>query len=241
MKKLLSLVLALTMVAGLLAGCGSKEPVETTTPKASVEGTMEELLNKVIEIQPVEFMGSTMALDLTKTDEEGLWQIKSFTGLEDASQIVEAAAYEPMIGSIAFSMEMTMSPSRQAPVSWSTSYLPSSPSGKLSTSVGISLPRYWAFRVWISALSTKVTLISAGCSNPSNSSTALQLRRIRMRRPEGIFTFFCWFVINTLFDTPFHLFMFRYSVRESLPAQKRPCPGRWFKNCGAAAPPGRTP
>ena len=106
MKKLLSLVLALTMVAGLLAGCGSKEPVETTTPKASVEGTMEELLNKVIEIQPVEFMGSTMALDLTKTDEESLWQIKSFTGLEDASQIVEAAAYEPMIGSIAFSMVM---------------------------------------------------------------------------------------------------------------------------------------
>lgn len=106
MKKVLSLVLALTMVAGLLAGCGSKEPVETTVPRQSVEGTMEELLNKVIEIQPVEFMGSAMTLDLTKTDEESLWQIKSFTGLDDASKITEAAAYEPMIGSIAFSMVM---------------------------------------------------------------------------------------------------------------------------------------
>ena len=58
MKKLLSLVLALVMVTGLLAGCGSKEPEQTAPAKPSVEGTMEELLNKVLEIQPVEFMGA---------------------------------------------------------------------------------------------------------------------------------------------------------------------------------------
>lgn len=106
MKKLLSLVLALVMVTGLLAGCGSKEPEQTAPAKPSVEGTMEELLNKVLEIQPVEFMGAAQTLDLTKTDEEGLWAIKSTTGLEDASQIKEAAVYEPMIGSIAYSMVM---------------------------------------------------------------------------------------------------------------------------------------
>ena len=40
------------------------------------------------------------------TSEDGLWAIKSYTGLEDASSITEAAAFEPMMGSMAFSMVM---------------------------------------------------------------------------------------------------------------------------------------
>jgi len=67
---------------------------------------MEELLNKVIEQNPVEFMGGVIPVDLTDTSEDGLWALKSFTGLESAEQITEAAAYEPMMGSIAFSMVM---------------------------------------------------------------------------------------------------------------------------------------
>ena len=67
---------------------------------------MEELLNKVIAENPVEFMGGVMPIDLTDTSEDGLWALKSFTGLDSAESITEAAAYEPMMGSLAFSMVM---------------------------------------------------------------------------------------------------------------------------------------
>ena len=106
MKKLICAVLALTLVFAMTA-CGGKKAPETTEPAATnIEGTMEELLNKVIEQRPVEFAGGVMPIDLTDTSEDGKWMVKSFTGLEDASQITEAAAFEPMIGSIPFSMVM---------------------------------------------------------------------------------------------------------------------------------------
>ena len=109
MKKVLSVILVLAMALSL-AACGSKNEPAQTEPAVSVEGTMEELLNKVIEKQPVEFMGGVISVDLTDTSEDGLWAIKSYTGLEDASLISEAAAYEPMMGSIAFSMVMVRVP-----------------------------------------------------------------------------------------------------------------------------------
>ena len=102
MKKFVSVVLALSLVLSL-AACGGKK-TEETQPALSVEGTMEELLNKTVEQRPVEFMGGVIPVDLTDTSEDGLWAIKSYTGLEDAAQITEAAAFEPMMGSIAFSM-----------------------------------------------------------------------------------------------------------------------------------------
>ena len=102
MKKFVSIVLALSLVLSL-AACGGKK-VEETEPVLSVAGTMEELLNKTIEQRPVEFMGGVIPVDLTDTSEDGLWAIKSYTGLEDAAQITEAAAFEPMMGSLAFSM-----------------------------------------------------------------------------------------------------------------------------------------
>ena len=43
-------------------------------------------------------------VDLTDSSEDGLWALKSYTGLEEAAQISEAAAFEPMMGSMAFSM-----------------------------------------------------------------------------------------------------------------------------------------
>ena len=103
MKKFLSVVLALTMLLSMTA-CGGKKTEETQAPALSVSGTMEELLNKTIEERPVEFMGGVIPVDLTDSSEEGLWALKSYTGLEDAAQITEAAAFEPMMGSMAFSM-----------------------------------------------------------------------------------------------------------------------------------------
>lgn len=105
MKKLICAILALTLALSMTA-CGGSKQEETTAPAANIEGTMEELLNKVIETRPVEFAGGVFPIDLTDTSEDGKWAIKSFTGLDDASQITEAAAYEPMMGSLAFSMVM---------------------------------------------------------------------------------------------------------------------------------------
>ena len=103
MKKFVAFVLALSLVLSL-AACGGKKTQETEAAALTVEGTMEELLNKTIEQRPVEFMGGVIPVDLTDSSEDGLWALKSYTGLEDAAQISEAAAFEPMMGSMAFSM-----------------------------------------------------------------------------------------------------------------------------------------
>ena len=112
MKKFFAMLLALTQMFSF-AACGGKtgepSPAPTTAPTESVkhvEGTMEELLNKIIEIQPVEFMGGTMPIDLTDTSEDGLWFLSSNTGLANADDITEAAVFGPMMGSIAYDMAM---------------------------------------------------------------------------------------------------------------------------------------
>lgn len=108
MKKLLCAILALTMLLSL-AACGTKdnggESTETTVP-ANLEGTVEELLNRIVEKQPVEFAGETMTIDLTDTSDEGTWRFESTTGLSDPAKLKEAAAFEPLMGSMAFSMVM---------------------------------------------------------------------------------------------------------------------------------------
>ena len=109
MKKFLSVFLVLTMTVAMLSGCGKKEAPQTeatTAPAATVEGTLEELLNRVIEERPVEFMGGVTTLDLTDTSEDGQWILKNCTGLDSADRITEAAVFEPMMGSLAFSMVM---------------------------------------------------------------------------------------------------------------------------------------
>ena len=123
MKKLIAMLLALAMVFAM-AACGATENVETepateatteateiVTEEATEEVTeeiveeedfvieltaMETLLNSIVEIQPVEFMGMAMPVDLADAD-----AVKYFTGLDG---VKEAAVFEPMIGSIAFSM-----------------------------------------------------------------------------------------------------------------------------------------
>ena len=109
MKKMILVLLAVATVFSLTACSGNNAPAtETPTeaPVVSVAGTPEELLGKIIEIQPVEFMGGSMTLDLTDTSEDGLWMLKSYTGLENADSVSEAAFYEPMMGSIPYSMVM---------------------------------------------------------------------------------------------------------------------------------------
>lgn len=108
MKKFFAMMMALAMLFSF-AACGSKPAEPTTAPTgaaAKVEGTMEELLNKVVEINPVEFMGGTVPIDLTDTSEDGLWNIKYNTGLDSAEGLTDAAMFGPMMGSMAFSMVM---------------------------------------------------------------------------------------------------------------------------------------
>ena len=85
MKKFLAIVLALSLVLSM-AACG-KKTAQTEAPAAKVEGTMEELLNKTVEQRPVEFMGGVIPVDLTDSSEDGLWALKNYTGLDDASKI----------------------------------------------------------------------------------------------------------------------------------------------------------
>lgn len=108
MKKLLCAILALTMLLSLAACAANNNggaSTETTAP-ANLEGTVEELLNRIVEKQPVEFAGETMTIDLTDTSDEGTWRFESTTGLSDPAKLKEAAAFEPLMGSMAFSMVM---------------------------------------------------------------------------------------------------------------------------------------
>ena len=56
MKKILSMILALSLVLSL-AACGGNAAEPTTEAAVSVDATCEELVNSIIEKQPVEFMG----------------------------------------------------------------------------------------------------------------------------------------------------------------------------------------
>ena len=120
MKKFIAMLLALAMVFAM-AACGATEPAteatteatEAVTEEVTEEATeevvedefvvelsaMETLLNSIVEIQPVEFMGMAAPVDLTDAD-----TVLYMTGLESVEGVTEAASFEPMIGSIPFSM-----------------------------------------------------------------------------------------------------------------------------------------
>ena len=66
--------------------------------------TADEIVAQIIEKSPVQFMGGQIPLDLTDTSEEGLWALQSFTGLSTAEKLKEAAVFESMTGSQAFSL-----------------------------------------------------------------------------------------------------------------------------------------
>ena len=93
MKKLIAFVLVLVMAASMVA-CGNK-----AAEKTPLAGTMEENVQKIMEIAPVEFMGGSMPVDLTDAD-----AVFYFTGLSDASKVTDAVVYESMLGAQAFSL-----------------------------------------------------------------------------------------------------------------------------------------
>ncbi len=101
MKKLVSLLLVAAMAATLFAGCGKKD---SGTEKPSLSGTMEEIANKIAQEQPTDIMAAVTPIDVTDTSEEGAWALSYNTGLTSADKISDAAVYEAMIGSMAFSM-----------------------------------------------------------------------------------------------------------------------------------------
>lgn len=101
MKKLISLVLALTMVAALVAGCGSTAGNGGSGDK-TVKGTMEEIINKVYEKQPLEMMLETATVDPSNGDQ--VWLFQSNTGLANGDDLSDVAISAPMIGSIPYGM-----------------------------------------------------------------------------------------------------------------------------------------
>ena len=96
MKKWIALLL-LVAIAMSTAACGRKKA-------ASLEGTMGQNVGKIMRDNPVEFAGSMTELDLQDTSEEGLWLLKGFTGLDSGDELTDAAVYEPLTGSQAFSL-----------------------------------------------------------------------------------------------------------------------------------------
>lgn len=110
MKKIIAVIMALAVLLSMTA-CRRRrdnDPSSNTTEavQTPLSGTMEENVGKLMQANPAEFMGGMMPIDLKDTSEEGLWALKSYTGLDSAKDITDAAAYEPMTGAQAFSLVM---------------------------------------------------------------------------------------------------------------------------------------
>ena len=129
MKKLIAMLLALTMVMSLVACGATKNEEPQPATEATVEVTeevieateeviedefveeefveeetfeltaMETLLNQIIELNPVEFFGGCMPVDLSDAD-----AVYYELGLNSAESIAEAAVFGPMMSSMAFSL-----------------------------------------------------------------------------------------------------------------------------------------
>lgn len=113
MKKLFAILLVAVLLSSMTACSCDNNSVPTTEAteaaggvQVALSGTMEENVNKLMQANPAEFMGGMMPIDLKDTSEEGLWALKSYTGLDSAKDITDAAAYEPMTGAQAFSLVM---------------------------------------------------------------------------------------------------------------------------------------
>lgn len=104
MKKLIALALVLVMTCGLFAACGKTDETTPAADKTPIASNMESVVTSIIEKCPVEFMGGMMPVDLADTTEDGLWAIKSYTGLDSAEDLTDIAVFEPMMGAQAFSL-----------------------------------------------------------------------------------------------------------------------------------------
>ena len=96
-----TIYLLLLILPVVLTACACNNTAAEPLP-----GTMEENVNRLMQANPAEFMGGLMPINLQDTSEEGLWALKSYTGLDSTEKITDVAAYEPMTGSQAFSLVM---------------------------------------------------------------------------------------------------------------------------------------
>ncbi|SCZ81135.1 hypothetical protein [Acidaminobacter hydrogenoformans] len=98
-KKTIALLLAALMI--LTLGACSKNVASSTT-NANYEGSLEDLMSAIYEINPVELkLGPTTTIDLGNAD-----NLIYFLGLSDAEGIKEAVSSEPMMGSQAYSISL---------------------------------------------------------------------------------------------------------------------------------------
>lgn len=91
MKKVIALLLVLTVALGM-AACGGKPGNEQTTE--NLQGSMEELIAQINEKHAqVELPLMSMALDLSDVD-----ALEYNTGLTSADEVSDVAVSEPMMG-----------------------------------------------------------------------------------------------------------------------------------------------
>ena len=109
MKKILAIILALATVLSL-AACGAKlggeTPNESTTeatnaPAVELEGTLEEIANKIAENTSTIEM---MLMEPTAVDFSDVDAAIYYIGVDPTDKVESAVFVEPMIGSIPFSM-----------------------------------------------------------------------------------------------------------------------------------------
>lgn len=96
MKKIIALLLVLTLAIGAFAGCAPKSKLDDI-------GTTKEIIEKINEDGKVEIMVGTNKIEINP---EG-WTVASFTGLTDdefTKYVEEGYSSEAMIGSQAHSM-----------------------------------------------------------------------------------------------------------------------------------------
>lgn len=99
MKKKLTMFLMITLIAGLLVGCGTKnDDNEGNTNDSKLTGSLEEIMTDVQKALGSEIMTFNEPIDLKDKD-----AVKYNLGLNDASGIKEALASNAMISTYAYS------------------------------------------------------------------------------------------------------------------------------------------
>ena len=101
MKKLLSVLLAMTLCATALTGCRRAEPEGTTTAATSALAgkTLTEIVDMIYRQHPMELSLVTMDVAL-----EDAYAVKSYLGLDSGDKIAEAVTSESGFGSQAYSL-----------------------------------------------------------------------------------------------------------------------------------------
>ena len=98
MKKIVTLLLAVAVFTFGFAGCGGSKD-SAGEQSAAPEGTPEEIIEAVYAEKSVGLNLMTMPVDLEDAE-----AVKYNLGIDDASNVKEAAISEPMMGSQAYSL-----------------------------------------------------------------------------------------------------------------------------------------